>query len=149
MIYSRRGHEEGIFRFNTTLEGQYSFVFSNMKDRVNPKTVTLAIHPGFEETAVEKASQRDEIKGMADSSGVSIDELQEFNRLIRGIYKKAENLLAEAKMSLIRQDAHNRAVDYNSRQSLYMTILEASSFMAICSFNLYHIKGILENRRII
>ena len=37
VIYSRRRHEEGIFRFNTTMQGQYSFVFSNIKDRVNKK----------------------------------------------------------------------------------------------------------------
>ena len=49
VIYSRRRHEEGIFRFNTTIPGQYSFVFSNMKDRLNSKQVTLAIHPGFDE----------------------------------------------------------------------------------------------------
>jgi hypothetical protein len=47
VIYSKRKHEEGIFRFNTTMKGQYTFVFSNMKDRVNKKKVTLAIHPGF------------------------------------------------------------------------------------------------------
>ena len=48
VIFSRRKNEEGIFRFNTTMEGQYTFVFSNMKDRVNPKSVTIAIHPGYE-----------------------------------------------------------------------------------------------------
>jgi hypothetical protein len=37
VIFSRRKHEEGIFRFNTSLPGQYTFVFSNMKDRVNKK----------------------------------------------------------------------------------------------------------------
>ena len=46
VIFSRRAHDEGIFRFNTTIKGQYTFVFSNMKDRVNTKHVTLAIHPG-------------------------------------------------------------------------------------------------------
>jgi len=49
VIFSRRRHDEGIFRFNTTMVGQYSFVFSNMKDKVNPKSVTLAVHPGKEE----------------------------------------------------------------------------------------------------
>ena len=33
VIYSRRGKDEGIFRFNTTMQGQYSFVFSNMGDK--------------------------------------------------------------------------------------------------------------------
>lgn len=49
VIYSHRRREEGIFRFNTTITGQYSFVFSNMKDRVNKKYVTIAIHPGYED----------------------------------------------------------------------------------------------------
>lgn len=49
VIYSRRRHEEGIFRFNSTMAGQYSFVFSNMKDKQNGKQVTLAIHPGKED----------------------------------------------------------------------------------------------------
>jgi hypothetical protein len=31
VIFSRRKSEEGIFRFNTTSAGTYTFVFSNMK----------------------------------------------------------------------------------------------------------------------
>ena len=54
VIFSRRKKDEGIFRFNTTIPGQYSFVFSNMKDRVNKKSVTLAIHPGYELDEVER-----------------------------------------------------------------------------------------------
>ena len=33
VIYSRRKQTEGIFRINATLEGTYSFVFSNIKVR--------------------------------------------------------------------------------------------------------------------
>jgi len=36
VIYSRRKKEEGIFRFNTTTPGTYTFVFSNMKVIVSP-----------------------------------------------------------------------------------------------------------------
>ena len=28
------------------MAGQYNFIFSNMKDRVNTKYATIAIHPG-------------------------------------------------------------------------------------------------------
>ena len=52
-------------------------------------------------------------------------------------------------MSMIRQNAHSKAVDQNEKRNLYMTLFEAAAFMGICAFNLYHIKGILENRRII
>ncbi len=31
VVFSRRKAEEGIFRFNTTMAGTYTFVFSNMK----------------------------------------------------------------------------------------------------------------------
>ena len=67
VIFSRRRHEEGIFRFNTSLPGQYSFVFSNMKDKLNAKQVTLAIHPGFEdeEPASKLQEYEKEDKAMA------------------------------------------------------------------------------------
>ena len=74
VIYSKRKHEEGIFRFNTTMKGQYTFVFSNMKDRVNKKKVTLAIHPGFTEseelTKVEQKEIEKENKEMAKAANV-------------------------------------------------------------------------------
>ena len=31
VVFSKRKAEEGIFRFNTTMEGRYAFVFSNVK----------------------------------------------------------------------------------------------------------------------
>jgi hypothetical protein len=31
VIFSKRKAEEGIFRFNTTMPGRYSFIFSNVK----------------------------------------------------------------------------------------------------------------------
>jgi hypothetical protein len=54
VIFSRRKHEEGIIRFNTTMAGQYTFVFSNMKDRINYKSVTLALHPGYDTEVEDK-----------------------------------------------------------------------------------------------
>ena len=80
---------------------------------------------------------------------MEVEEIRELNSMIRKVYKSVKNLMTESKMSMIRQDSHNKAVDYNQTQNMYMTIFEALCFMGICTFNLYHIKGILENRRII
>ena len=49
VVFRRSLKDEGIFRLNTTMKGQYSFIFSSMGDRINTKTVTVAIHPGFED----------------------------------------------------------------------------------------------------
>ena len=124
-----------------------------MKDRVNPKQVTLAIHPGQEsetvQTETEKRLELEADQAMAKAAGVDVSEIQHLEAQIRKILKSTKNLLTEVKMGAIRKDAHNKAVDYSSSQSLYMTFFEAAAFMGICAFNLYHIKGILENRRII
>lgn len=42
MIYAKRKIMDGIFSFNATDPGQYSFVFSNMKQKKD-KRVTFAI----------------------------------------------------------------------------------------------------------
>lgn len=43
VIFSRRNQHEGIFRFNTTMEGDYKFVFTS-KNKDDTLDVTLAIH---------------------------------------------------------------------------------------------------------
>lgn len=86
---------------------------------------------------------------MAQAANVADEQIEELQATIRTMYRNVKNLMTESKMSMIRQDAHNQAVNYNSKQNLYMTIFEALAFIGICAFNLYHIKGILENRRII
>lgn len=43
IIYKRSDEIQGIILFNTTIPGQYSFIFSNLDDS-NDKTATLAIH---------------------------------------------------------------------------------------------------------
>lgn len=149
VIFSRRGKDEGIFRFNSTMPGQYSFVFSNMNDKHMKKSVTVAIHPGYEESAADAMKTSDEIREMAKAAGVDEIEIKTLNVAVKDMNKKIKNLFTEAKMSMIRQDGHNQAVDYNQKITNYMNLFEICAFIGICAYNLYHIKGILENRRII
>ena len=83
-----------------------------MKDKVNPKSVTLAIHPGKEEeTDQDFKKDSDEVtKEMADAAGVEEAEIKDLNSQIRRVYKNMKNLLTECKMSMIRQDAYTKAV---------------------------------------
>ena len=73
VIYSKRKQEEGIFRFNTTMKGEYTFAFSNMKDHINSKSVTIAIHPGYDTDLKERSDeikQEQENREMAQKAGV-------------------------------------------------------------------------------
>jgi len=58
------------------MKGSYTFVFSNMKDRINPKSVTLAIHPGYDTDAAEQEKIDKETKEMAKAAGVEEDEIR-------------------------------------------------------------------------
>ena len=149
VIFSRRGKDEGIFRFNSTMPGQYSFVFSNMNDKHMKKSITVAIHPGYEETYEQTNQEQKEVREMARAADVDEIEIATLNKAVKEMNKKIKNLFTEAKMSMIRQDGHNQAVDYNQKLTNYMNLFEILAFIGICAYNLYHIKGILENRRII
>jgi hypothetical protein len=54
------------------MAGQYTFAFSNMKDKVYNKEVTVAIHPGYEEDkkTSEDAQLAKDFIALADSTGV-------------------------------------------------------------------------------
>jgi hypothetical protein len=41
VIYLKRSTDEGIFRFNSTVAGTYSFVFSNLRVRSIPLTLSI------------------------------------------------------------------------------------------------------------
>lgn len=84
---------------------------------------------------------------MARAAGVELEEIKTLNNAIKAVYKSVKNLMTESKMSLIRQEAHNQAVDYNQQRNLLMTLFESAAFIGICGFNLYHIKGMLEKDR--
>ena len=81
--------------------------------------MTLAIHPGQEGEDVmsesKKAEMQKENEEMAKAAGVAQEEIQQLQSSIRKIFKNVKNLMMESKMSMIRQDGHNKAVDANQR----------------------------------
>lgn len=87
-----------------------------MKDKVNVKSVTLAIHPGKEEESLGDSdfkTGKNEAQEMAEAAGVDEAEIRELNSHVRKVYKNVKNLLTESKMSMIRQDSHKKAAEYN------------------------------------
>jgi len=44
IIFKRTGKSRGILNFSTTFPGEYTFIFSNLGDRVYDKTISFALH---------------------------------------------------------------------------------------------------------
>lgn len=108
VIYSKRKAEEGIFRFNTTMPGRYSFIFSNIKDRKSTKDVTIAIHtPGLTAEDLEQDKQEQKMvenmqQGIDSGDLVKDIDVENIRQAMKRIYTEVRSLATEAKMSFIR-----------------------------------------------
>jgi len=109
VIFSKRKAEEGIFRFNTTMPGRYSFIFSNIKDRKSVKDVTVAIHtPGESNEELEQERQEEQmVESLKTDSIDSADlvkdiDVENIRQAMKKIYTEVRSLATEAKMSFIR-----------------------------------------------
>ena len=120
-----------------------------MKDKVNPKEVTVAIHPGYEEEKNPTATEEAELEAVAKDTGFKMIELTRLNEMITKITNEIETLKGSQKLSMNRLRNRNEMVNYNFQQYLNMNIFEAGSFIGLITFSVYNIKQILDNRRII
>lgn len=56
LVFKRTAEQEGMIEFNTTRPGQYTFIFSNLGDKVYQKSVTFALNT---QEVVQEPSQFD------------------------------------------------------------------------------------------
>jgi hypothetical protein len=119
VIFSKRKSEEGIFRFNTTMAGRYSFIFSNIKDRKSVKDVTIAIHTPdndegdqifdrAEEEMINDMKKKSD--GNSEEQAILDKEVEDLRYKIREIYHEVRSVSSEARMQAIRQDSVNEEV---------------------------------------
>ena len=73
-----------------------------MNDRHMKKSVTVALHPGYDVSAEEQEKSRKEVEDMAKAAGVDELEIKTLNNAVKDMTKKIKNLFTEAKMSMIR-----------------------------------------------
>lgn len=96
VVFSRRNQHEGIFRFNTTLEGDYRFVLTN-KDKEEPIDITLALHTELLSPAPQTQSPNDEMH----------PELEAMQSHISRMRKEVRNLQNFQRSSLLQIRSHN------------------------------------------
>ena len=121
VVVSKRKSEEGIFRFNTTMAGTYTFVFSNMKDRKSKKDVTIALHtPGNDELYDQE--ERSPLDDIAPEDIIGEEDVGNIRKYMKSIYSEVRSIATEAKFSNFRQHSHNDAIKSNNNYNFYMII---------------------------
>ena len=113
IIYKRSNEVQGIILFNTTVPGQYAFIFSNLDDS-QEKTATLAIHTYEEKEEVWSYNEHGErvddgwVQSQAEidfEEEVELagdEEIGSVRNLLRAIQTNVKQIQTEAKMSLLR-----------------------------------------------
>ena len=130
-IFVRQDKNEGIFYFLAEERGLYSFVFSN-KRYWETKDVTFAIHFGNHSESHIEAEHLDPISESLHLAESSLKDLD-----------------TELKFSAGRQEAHNRSVRDSLQTNYWIAAVECLCIVSLSFAQIYFIKKILDNKRII
>ena len=78
-----------------------------------------------------------------------IDSHFQIRQTLKSVYSELRGIQTEAKFSGIRQQSYNEEVEMNENYNFYMIIVECVLFLVVCFAQLYYVKFILENKRVI
>ncbi|CDW84548.1 emp24 gp25l p24 family protein [Stylonychia lemnae] len=168
VIYSRRKKSEGVFSLTLTTPGQYTFIFSNLKQK-QPKEVQFYIQTqGNDEGKVveqvntgtstdqnqAETTQQDYInlQNILYDEAEQIVEFEHLRNLTDDIVKIQMQLTSvqiEQRVSNKRLEHSNEHIEANSKYSFYVSLVEGLIFVAIASYQVYYIKNLVENKRLL
>jgi p24 family protein beta-1 len=140
VIKSFVAKKEGIFYFDSNLVGMFEFRFSNDK-WVEGKSVTLALHCG---------NSTDEV--------LRGQHLSKYEKRLTKQDKKMKDLIVETKFSFQRQETHYKSEffinDWVAVEKLHFklflfTMLESVGVLAATFWQIYYIKRLLDDRRLV
>eukprot|EP01017_Pseudomicrothorax_dubius_P038836 TRINITY_DN587_c0_g2_i1.p1 TRINITY_DN587_c0_g2~~TRINITY_DN587_c0_g2_i1.p1 ORF type:complete len:291 (+),score=100.22 TRINITY_DN587_c0_g2_i1:177-1049(+) len=130
-VFEKLGKKESIFYFNTTKKGVYQFKFSNQKF-FETKQVTFALHASNNTNTPVKSAD--------------IDPLNE--RLYK-ITQSIGDIHVETKFSYKRAETHLATIKGTHARVFLFTILESLGIIVTSLWQIYYIKKLLDNKRII
>ena len=75
--------------------------------------------------------------------------MKNMKAILKDVYNNLRSIQTESKFSGIRQQSYNEEVKASENYNFYMVVVESVVFIAICFAQLYYVKGILENKRVV
>ncbi|TNV72284.1 hypothetical protein FGO68_gene8197 [Halteria grandinella] len=153
VIFNRRKQAEGIFSINATKPGQYSFIFSNLKSRMD-KQLTIAFQVSNMEAASEPVVEDNTgLEGQGNQAlgddYLRDEEVHQLMRTFQQLQVELVSMQSEQRIALVRQDMHNGHVDLNNRYSWWTALIEGALFAGFAGFQVWYIMNMLENKRLL
>jgi len=128
-IFDKASEAEGLFHFVAKTPGTYTFIVSNHK-WMQEKMVTFTV-------------------GKGNQTHLQAGHLATVEDTVKAIDKTLVDIQTESTYLWIRQNAHMKAVESIHTRVLAFTVVEFLILVGISGFQVYYIKNLLSDRRIL
>jgi len=129
IIFEKNEEAEGLFHFVAKRKGTYTFIVSNHK-WMQQKMVTFAIGKGNETT-------------------LQAEHLDDIGTNMQVIERTLKDIQTESTYLWIRQKSHMKTVESIHRRVFWFCVVEFLILVGISGFQVYYIKGLLSDRRVL
>jgi hypothetical protein len=129
VIFEKTDEAEGLFHFLARKKGTYTFIVSNHK-WMQQKMVTFAIGKGNETT-------------------LQTEHLDTIDAHMQVIDRTLKDIQTESTYLWIRQKSHMKTVESIHRRVFWFCVVEFLILVGISGFQVYYIKGLLSDRRVL
>jgi len=129
VIFEKQDEAEGLFHFIATHPGTYTFIISNHK-WMQEKMVTFAV-------------------GKGNETHLQTEHLDSLEDHLKAVDKTLVDIQTESTYLWIRQKSHMKAVESIHTRVLAFCVVEFLILVGISGFQVYYIKGLLSDRRIL
>lgn len=129
VVYKKEDEAEGLFHFVASKAGTYTFILSNHK-WMQEKMVTFAV-------------------GKGNETHLQAEHLETLEDHIKVIDKTLVDVQTESTYLWIRQKSHMKAVESIHTRVLAFCVVEFLILIGISGFQVYYIKGLLSDRRVL
>lgn len=128
-IFEKASEPEGLFHFVAKLSGTYTFIVSNHK-WMQEKMVTFTV-------------------GKGNETHLQAGHLTTVEDTVKAIDKTLVDIQTESTYLWIRQNAHMKAVESIHTRVLAFCVVEFLILVGISGFQVYYIKNLLSDRRVL
>merc|ERR1712113_535233 len=129
VIFEKQDDAEGLFHFIANKKGTYTFIVSNHR-WMQEKMVTFAI-------------------GKGNVTHLQPEHIDSMDEQVKAIDKTLVDIQTESTYLWIRQKSHMKTIESIHNRVLSFCCIELLILIGISAFQVYYIKGLLSDRRIL
>jgi p24 family protein beta-1 len=131
VLFERKSRKEVIFSFEAKRQGVYVFRFKNNRI-MQGHTITLALHCGNSSNTV-----------------LTSEHLSPVEQQLSTIQKSIKDFQLDSQFAQLRQETHYNTVAGANKNVFWFSLLESMGVVAVTAWQIYYIKKLLDNRRVI